>query len=83
VTTSRGIETTDRVHKHHTRTLGRVILKFKSNHLGHKQFYKLQTFLEQDQEDLDRSDQHSGAKNLSKAIFDFCMKIIFFHHSGL
>jgi hypothetical protein len=29
---------------------------------------------------------HSGAKNLSKvfdAFFDFCMNIIFFHHSGL
>jgi hypothetical protein len=44
---------------------------------GHKQLYKLQTFLEQDQKDLNWSDQHSGAKNLFK-VFDFCMKIIFF-----
>jgi hypothetical protein len=48
--------------------------------LGHKQFYKLQTFLQQDQKDLNRSDQHSGAKNLSKvfdAFFDFCIKFFF------
>jgi hypothetical protein len=41
--------------------------------------------LKQDQKDLDRSDQHLGAKNLSKvfeAFFDFCMTIIFIHHSG-